>query len=74
MSAYSWWIEISRIFHSNLGNSYSIYRFGQYDLRDNINYWLFILELKECYTTVWRIAKVNTHMHWQWLQSEVSIP
>ena len=51
MSAYSWGIEISRMFQNNMGNSYSIYRFGHHDLRDNTDYWLFILKLQEDYTT-----------------------
>ena len=34
-----------------MGISYSIYRFGHHNLRDNNDYQLFILELKECYTT-----------------------
>ena len=51
MSAHSWGVEISRMFWNNLGNSYSIYRFGHHNLRDNSDYWLFILNLKEHYKT-----------------------
>ena len=42
---------MSRIFHNWMGNSYSIYRFGHHDLRDNADYQLFMLKLKEHYTT-----------------------
>ena len=35
-----------------MGNSYSIYRFGHHDLRDNTDYRLFALKLKEHYTTI----------------------
>ena len=45
-----------------MGNSYSIYRFGHHDLRDNINYQLFISIPKGLYITVEQdsIAKVKT--------------
>ena len=46
MSAYSWGIEISRMFQNNLGNSFYTYRLGPHDLRDNTDYWLFVLKLK----------------------------
>ena len=52
MSAYSWGVEISRMLQNNLGSSHSIYSFGYHNLRDNTNYWFFILNLKEHYTTV----------------------
>ena len=41
---------MSRIFCNNMGNSYSIYRLGHHDLRDNTEYQLFLLELEESYT------------------------
>ena len=44
MTAYSGGVEISRMFCNNIGISYSIYSFGHHDLRDNTNYWLFILK------------------------------
>ena len=51
MSAYSWGVEISRMFINNMGNFHSIYSLGGHDLMDNTNYQLFISELKEHYTT-----------------------
>ena len=67
MSAYSWGIEISRIFCNKMGKSFSIYRLGHHNLRDNTNYWLFILEIKEHYTilqSVVLVLKISWHHPW----------
>ena len=44
-----------------MANSYSVYSFGHHNLRDNTNYQLFVLKLKECYTTIFVKRLKNAH-------------